>query len=99
MMPLSQLFAEVAMKRTQIQLDDGTYQRLRQRAYEQGCSMSAVARDVLAEALGTARARRRRTVRDFTFIGSGTTRQGRLAPVSERHDDALAELLAKERGR
>lgn len=87
------------MKRTQIQLDDGTYQRLRQRAYQQGCSMSAVVRDVLAEAFGTAKTIRRRAIRDFTFVGSGTTRQGRLSPVSERHDDALADLLAKEEGR
>jgi plasmid stability protein len=99
MMPLSRTFAEATMKRTQIQLDDGTYQRLRQRAYEQGCSMSAVVRDVLAEALGTPRTRRPKSIRDFTFVGSGATRQGRLSPVSDRHDEALAELLAKEQGR
>ncbi|MBI2321382.1 MAG: ribbon-helix-helix protein, CopG family [Chloroflexi bacterium] len=36
------------MKRTQIQLDEPTYERLRRRAFEQGRSMSAVARDILA---------------------------------------------------
>jgi plasmid stability protein len=64
------------MTRTQIQLDEGTCQRLRQRAYAQGCSMSAVVRDVLAEALGASKAKRRRSVQDFTSVGSGATRQG-----------------------
>ncbi len=83
------------MKRTQIQLDDGMYQRLRQRAYEQGCSISSVVREVLAEALGTARTNRRRAIRNCTFVGSGSTRQGKLSPVSARHDEALADVLAK----
>ena len=59
------------MKWAQIQLDGGTYQRLRQRAYEQECSMSAVVRDILAEALGTAKTRRRRAVRDLTSVEVG----------------------------
>jgi hypothetical protein len=33
-------------------------------------------------------------MKDFTFIGAGRSRQGRLSPVSERHDEALVKSLA-----
>jgi plasmid stability protein len=84
-----------AMKRTQIQLDDRTYEKLRRRAFEKGCSISSYVREVLASALGTAKAKQKLTIRDFKFVGAGGSRQGGLAPVSERHDEALAEALAK----
>lgn len=32
-----------------------------------------------------------------SHIGAGRSKQGRLAPVSERHDEALADALAKRR--
>jgi plasmid stability protein len=82
------------MKRTQIQLDERTYETLRRRAFEKGCSISALVRELLAHALGTARVRGRPTMKDFTFIGAGRCRQGRLSPVSERHDEALVKSLA-----
>ena len=82
------------MKRTQIQLDEATYQALRRRAYEQGVSMSSVLREALGEYLGTRQERKRRP-RDFHFIAVGRSRQGRLKPVSERHDEALAEDFAR----
>jgi len=40
-------------------------------------------------------ARAPRSLESFHFIGSGQTKQGRLAPVSERHDEALAEDFAR----
>ena len=84
------------MKRTQVQLDDRTYEALRRCAYEQGRSMSAVVRETLAEALGTARPRQKRLrLKDFRFVWAGRSRQGKLAPVSERHDEALAEAIEK----
>lgn len=82
------------MKRTQIQLDERTYETLRRRAFEKGCSISALVRELLAHALGTGRVRGRPTMKDFTFIGAGRSRQGRLSPVSERHDEALVKSLA-----
>ena len=82
------------MKRTQVQLDEATYEMLRAQAFERGVSMSALLREVLRKGLGPAPARRRR-LRDFKFIGSGRSRQGKLAPVSERHDEALAKDLAR----
>ncbi len=83
------------MKRTQVQLDEATYQVLRRKAFERGISLAALIREVLREHLGTGPARRRR-VEDFTFIGSGRSDDGSLAPVSERHDEALGEALAEE---
>ncbi len=87
------------MKRTQIQIDDATYEALRRKAFERGCSISSYVREVLASSLGTGTARRLRRLQDFRFIGVGKSRQGRLGPVSERHDDALAEALAEEHRR
>lgn len=86
------------MKRTQIQLDEPTYERLRHRAFEQGRSMSAVARDILSEALGVHRPPRRLTLADFPWIGMGASDDSDLAPVSERHDEALERIWAEELG-
>jgi hypothetical protein len=87
------------MKRTQIQLDERTYEALRRKAFEKGCSIASYVREVLAYSLGTDPARRPRRVQDLGFIGAGMSRQGRIKPVSERHDDALAEALAEEHRR
>lgn len=82
------------MRRTQIQLDERTYKALRRRAYERGCSISAIVREILTRSLGGRRPQKRLTLKDFPFIGAGRSDQGKLSPVSERHDEALAEALA-----
>lgn len=87
------------MKRTQIQLDARTYEVLRRRAFEAGRSISSVVRELLAQSLGTRKAKKRPTIKDFTFIAAGRSRQGRLAPISERHDEALAETLMEQHRR
>jgi hypothetical protein len=83
------------MKRTQVQLDDPTFQLLRREAFQRGISQAALIRQILQEHLGTGPARRRR-VEDFTFIGSGHSGQTGLNPISERHDEALGEALAED---
>ena len=87
------------MHRTQIQIDERTYAALRRRAYEEGRSLSALVRDMLAEALGTDRPPPKRSLAQFASIGVGRSRQGKLRPVSERHDEALVEAIAKRRRR
>ncbi len=87
------------MRRTQIQLDEWTYEILRRRAFEKGCSISAYVREVLAYSLGTAKGKAKHSIKDFSFIGAGKSRQGRLSPVSERHDEALEEVLMEKRRR
>lgn len=82
------------VRRTQVQLDEPTYQLLRKRAFERGISMAALLREVLKEHLAPQPSYPR--FEDFTFIGSGSSDDGDLKPVSERHDEALAEALAQE---
>lgn len=77
------------MKRTQVQLDEAAYRALKRKAFERGISMSALLRELVHGQLIPARVPR--SVENFRFIGSGQSKQGRLAPVSERHDEALAE--------
>lgn len=81
------------MKRTQVQLDDQIYEAVRRRAFDEHRSISAVVRDALAAGLSL---RRRPTARkpDFRFLGSGRSRQDAGRPVSEHHDEALAEAVA-----
>lgn len=87
------------MRRTQIQLDERTYEALRRRAFEKGCSISSLVREVLAYSLGTGKPKQRTSIKDFSFIGAGRSRQGRLSPVSERHDEALEDALLKKHRR
>jgi hypothetical protein len=87
------------MKRTQIQIDERTYGALRRRAFREGRSISAVVRECLAVSLGLASGRRKTTIKDFTFIGAGRSRQEKLSPIPERHDEALVDILLKERRR
>ncbi len=85
------------MKRTQIQLDDATYEAVRRRAQEQNRSMASVMRETLATAFGVElrEEKRRWTIEDFTFIGMGRDPDNPPdAPVSEHHDDALDEAFA-----
>ncbi len=83
------------MKRTQIQLDDATYDKLRRKAFEEGRSMSAVVRETLAESLGTSAPAKGRMIGDFGFVGAGRARPDRDRPISEAHDKALADAFAK----
>lgn len=83
------------MKRTQVQLDDVTYQLLRRKAFQRGISQAALIREVLQKYLGASPVRPRR-LEDFTFIGSGYSKESKFDPISERHDEALAEALAED---
>ena len=80
------------MKRTQIQLDESIYKLARRRAFDEGISMAAVVREALAQYLTTDRTPAL-TIEDLGFVGVGSSDQGDLSPVSERHDEALEEAL------
>jgi hypothetical protein len=79
-----------SMKRTQVQLDDATYDLVRRRAFEDRRSISAVIRETLAAAFETGRKPATRLT-DLSFVGSGRSSQRPGHPVSEHHDDALAD--------
>ena len=76
------------MKRTQIQLKEETYERLRRRAFEEGRSIAGVIRGILEEAFEERREPKRLRIEEFTFVGSG--RSGHK-DISLRHDEALGE--------
>jgi metal-responsive CopG/Arc/MetJ family transcriptional regulator len=79
------------VRRTQIQLPDELYQEVRRRSYEQGTSLSEMVRRLLRDSLRPRAGPRRLRTRDFSFVGAARSKQGRLEPVSERHDEALIE--------
>ena len=86
------------MKRTQIQIDEETHAALRRTAYEKGRSMSSLVRETLSKAFSTERRSGRASRKQFPFVAAGRSDQGKLAPVSERHDEALDEAyLPKKR--
>ncbi len=79
------------MIRTQIQLNETTHRLLKNRAHSENRSMSALVRDAVNQYLQTP-PRRKLTLKDFTFIGSGRSDSNGPRPLSTRHDDALAEI-------
>jgi len=79
------------MKRTLVQFDEQTHHTLRTRAFRQKRSIASLVREMVAQGLERDTRRERPTrVSQFSSVRSGRSRQGRLAPVSERHDEALA---------
>ena len=84
------------MRRTLIQFDEDTYRQLRREAFRQERSLSSLVRELVATSLAGARRRERPTrISQFSSVGAGRSRQGRLAPVSENHDEALAAIYKK----
>ena len=87
------------MKRTQIQLDDATYEAVRRRAFEEGRSMASVVRETLARTFGTTAPEARKTIEDFTFVGIGSDPSPPDGvPVSVDHDRWHAEAVRGRRG-
>ena len=83
------------MKRTQIQLDEATYEAVRRRAFEQGRSMASIVREALSKAFDAPAAKPARTIEDFTFVGMGTDPNPPLdLPVSVNHDRWYEEAVA-----
>ena len=80
------------MKRALIQFDEETYLKLRQTAFDAKKSVSAVVREMVDKGLAAGKRKTYKSVQDFSFVGAGSSDPGGLAPVSERHDDALAAI-------
>ena len=83
------------MKRTQVQIDETTYELLRARAFQRGVSVSALLREAARKYLSEDIDRPRRRLADFTFIGSGRSEESDLDPISENHDEAFVESILK----
>ncbi|MBI2896772.1 MAG: hypothetical protein HYY06_24660 [Deltaproteobacteria bacterium] len=72
--------------RTQILIDEETYQALRRRAFEEHRPLAAVVRELLTQGVKGRRPRARPGRYRFTFVGMI---KGDSADVSEHHDDYL----------
>lgn len=84
------------MKRALVQFDEETYRQLRQRAFRQERSISALVREMVARGLDGDSGREKPTrVNQFSSVRAGRSKQGRLSPVSEKHDEALARSFEK----
>ena len=84
------------MRRTLIQLDEDTYQKLRQRAFREERSIASLVREMLANGLAAGAARKKPAgVNQFLSVRAGRSKQRRPSRVSERHDEALAEAFEK----
>ncbi len=84
------------MKRMLVQFDEETYQKLRQRAFRQERSISSLVREIVGKTLeGNAGRERPRRVSQFLSVRAGRSKQGRLSPLSEKHDEALAAAFEK----
>lgn len=80
------------MKRLQIQLDEAIYDALRRRAFEEQASMASIVRDALAGSVGTPEPSPR-TLKDYGFVGAGSSDPPLDGPVSVRHDEFLDEAI------
>jgi hypothetical protein len=80
------------MVRTQLQIDNDTYEALREASHRQRKSMSAVAREILRQHLAPRRqdeqVRETDLNKKYSWIGSGKSGE---RDISVRHDDYLAE--------
>jgi len=76
------------MRRTQVQLDEETYEALRRAAFQRRQSLSATLRDLLRTALDV---RRRTTSSPGAFRFVGAFASGKVNRTSEEHDRVLGE--------
>lgn len=83
------------MKRAQIQLEEETFEILRQRAFQEKKSIAGVIRELIHKETNLVARQKPLSLKDFRFISAGKSRQGSLEPVSERHDQALEEVFQK----
>lgn len=83
------------MKRTQIQFEEQDYEVLRRKAFVEKKSIAGLIREIVKKEITDMGHKQRSSIKDFSFIGAGKSRQGRLRPVSVRHDEALEEEFKK----
>ena len=83
------------MKRAQIQIDEEIYELLRNRAFKEKKSIAGVIREIVKKDIFQLGRQRSSSIKDFTFVGVGRSKQGLVKPVSERHDEALEEVFNK----
>ena len=83
------------MKRTQIQLDENTWEALRERAFKEKSSVAALIRGFLQSQVVPAKKKKKLSMKDFTFIGIGKSRGKGSGKISVDHDEELAKAFAE----
>ena len=78
------------MVRTRVRPEETIDRLARQRAFVEGIPFTSLVHDALEPYL-MRESRRPLTIEDLGFAGTGCMQQGDSNPVSERHDEALAE--------
>ena len=83
------------MKRAQIQLEEETFEILRQRAFQEKKSIAGVIRELIHKEIILPAQQKPLSIKEFRFIGAGKSVQGSLKPVSEQHDQATVDFPRK----
>jgi plasmid stability protein len=84
------------MKRTLVQFDSETHQKLRLQAFRERRSLAAVVRDLVAAGLaGEGGHSKPASIREFASVRAGRSTAGAATPVSEHHDAAIAEAFKR----
>ena len=78
------------MARTRIRPDETIDRLTRQRAFVEGIPFTSLVHNAL-ELYLMGESRKPLTIEDLGFAGIRSSQQGDSSPVSERHDEALAE--------
>jgi hypothetical protein len=81
------------MKRAQIQLEEKTFEALRQRAFQEKKSIAGLIREIIDKEMSLEARPKSLSLGDFRFIGAGKSLQESLEPVSEKHDQALEKVF------
>lgn len=80
------------MKRTQIQLEEPTFEALRRIAFQKKISVAAVMREMIGMQVSPKQKSKLR-LEDFTFIGSGRSRGKGAGSIAERHDEEFVDSI------
>jgi hypothetical protein len=67
---------------------------VRRQAYQKNNSIASIVRHILQKEISGAIEPQKRTVRSFSFIGSGRSRGKGTGKVSKRHDEELQKSLS-----
>lgn len=78
------------MRRIPIQLDEKTYLALKERAFRERRSIAELVRESVAAHQKVDR----RSIEQFSFVGSGSSPADRRQRISEDHDRALARAFS-----
>lgn len=81
------------MKRTQIQLEESTWQVLREQAFQNKSSVAGLIRRILETQVSQGKRKRKLRMEDFSFIDSGRSKGKGAGKISENHDEEFADSI------